>query len=134
MQRISVLFHKPSDSLQDRFIQIFIPKIFKAPYLHVSFGIGDDYYTFTRQGLEVLDIKSCVLESMYWFYTDDPDYYSHAAFERCVERVTLESLFLARLGFKENTCASLVSEIVFGEYLPYPEQVCAKIHKSNDWY
>ena len=134
MQRISVLFHKPSDSWQDRFIQIFIPKIFRAPYLHVSFGIDDSYYTFTRRGLEVLDIKSCVLESMFWFYTDDPDHYSHEAFERCGERVTLESLLLVRLGIKANTCASLVSEIVFGEYLPYPEQVCAKIHKSKDWY
>ena len=134
MQRISVLFHKPSDSWQDRFIQIFIPKIFRAPFLHVSFGIDDDYYTYTSRGLEVLDIKSSVLESMYWFYTDDPDYYSLEAFERCCERVTLGSLLLARLGFKTNTCASLVSEIVFGEYLPYPSQVYAKIHQSEEWY
>jgi len=134
MQRIAVLFHKPSDSLQDRLIQILIPKKFRKDFLHVSFGIGDDYYSFTRRGLEVLDIKSCVLESMYWFYTDNPDHYSHAAFERCNERVTLESLLLVRLGIKANTCASLVGEIVFGEYLPYPSQVMDKIKEAGDWY
>jgi len=134
MRRIAVLFHKPSDSLQDRFIQIFIPEIFRAPFLHVSFGIDDDYYTFTRRGLEVLDIKSSVLESMFWFYTDNPDHYSHEAFERCNEKVTLGSLLLARMGIKSNTCASLVGEIVFGEYLPYPSQVMDKIKEAGDWY
>jgi len=134
MQRIAVLFHKPSDSWQDRFIQIFIPEIFRAPYLHVSFAIGDDYYSFTRRGLEVLDIKSCVLETMYWFYTNDPDHYSHEAFERCNEKVTLGSLLLARMGFEANTCASLVGEIVFGEYLPYPCQIEKCILDDSKWY
>jgi len=132
--RVAVLFHQPSDSLQDRLIQILIPKKFRRDYLHVSFAFDDDAYTFTRRGLELLDIKSCFLDSMFWFYTDDVDYYSSEAFSRCIQKVTLESLLLVRLGLKSNTCASLVGEIVFGEYLPYPSQVMDKILEAGDWF
>jgi len=133
MRRIAVLFHKPSDSWQDRFIQIFIPEIFRRDFLHVSFAFDDDGYTFTSRGLEVLDIKSSVLDSVHYFYTDDPDYYSDEAFSRCIQKVTLWSLLLARLGFQTNTCASLVGEILWGEYLPYPCQSKKCILDSERW-
>ena len=133
---ICVVLHYPSTSWQDKIIIRMMPKDMRRDYLHVSLGIGNEYYTWTARGLEVLDIESSDIYRILWFPVPDTMPYLMRAFEMCQRKTTLKSLLLARLGFKSDTCASLVANAVWGEgcYLPYPSQVVDAITEEGIWY
>jgi hypothetical protein len=131
---LSLVFHRRSSTLLDTVIQWAMPKRYRRPYLHVSFGKmhenGDwGYYTWTWRGLEVLDIQK---SDVYAFlvstdFSDDLlDEIGRRALYRCQCKVKAFPLLLHRMGLREHvySCASLVGYAVFDqELLIYPQQV-----------
>jgi hypothetical protein len=134
MHRVAVIFHYPATSLQDKLIQILIGKKYRREFLHISVSFDDDCYTWTSRGLEVLDINQADVHSINWIYVNDLEPYQIRAFSMCEENVTLLTLLWVKCGQRGNTCASLVSRVVWGEYLPYPAQVMNRIQEDGVWF